>query len=427
MLPADGENRAPTATDDTYTVIAGGDIQLLDVLCNDSDPDGDPLSIADVDAGSEAVAIDPSGAISFEPPLTLAGGGTTETVSFAYEVADGRGGTDRALVTVQVVESDVPIAPIAVDDIAGPFSRGQGVADRTCSPTTPIPTGASPTSPSRSDDPLLPDRRRRHPDDRRPAGHGPPRVHDHRRRRAGRRRPRSPSSSSTTSHRSSTRSPPRPSSRPPSTFRSPRQATDADDDALTFACCDGVSGGTVDVLESSTGVMNVRFTPDPGFVGVGSFSYLADDQNGHNVAGVVEITVRAARQHRADRHRRRPPRPRPAWRRRSRSTSSSTDPDLTVGDELSFEIDARRRAGRALGRHDGRDAADRRRRAHLRHRLHGDRLAPASSASAKVTVTVTEPNVPAPTAVADQARTTQGVGVVDPRARQRHRSARSRA
>ena len=27
------------------------------------------------------------------------------------------------------------------------------------------------------------------------------------------------------------------------------QATDADGDALTFACCDGVRGGTVDVVD----------------------------------------------------------------------------------------------------------------------------------------------------------------------------------
>ena len=155
MLPADGENRAPTATDDTYTVIAGGDIQLLDVLNNDSDPDGDPLSIADVDSGSEAVAIDPSGAISFEPPLALAGAGTTETVSFAYEVADGRGGTDRALVTVQIVESDVPIAPIAVDDIAGPFSRGQGVAVNVLANDSD-PDGRVADLTITSDDPLLP-------------------------------------------------------------------------------------------------------------------------------------------------------------------------------------------------------------------------------------------------------------------------------
>ena len=74
VLPADGENRAPTATNDTYTVIAGSDIQLFDVLANDSDPDGDPLSVVKVDAGSTTpIAIDPSGAVSFEPPLTLGG------------------------------------------------------------------------------------------------------------------------------------------------------------------------------------------------------------------------------------------------------------------------------------------------------------------------------------------------------------------
>ncbi len=190
VLPADGENRAPTATDDTYTVIAGGDIQLLDVLSNDSDPDGDPLSIADVDAGSDSrghrsVRCDQLRAAAHarrrRPP---------QTVSFAYEVADGRGGTDRALVTVEVVESDVPIAPIAVDDIAGPFSRGQGVARSNVLANDSDPDGrvADLTVTQRRSPP--PDRRRRHRDDRRPAGHRPPRVHDHRRRRAGRRRPR---------------------------------------------------------------------------------------------------------------------------------------------------------------------------------------------------------------------------------------------
>ena len=117
------------------------------MLANDSDPDGDPLSIADVDAGSDAVAIDPSGAVSFEPPLTLTGA-AQQTVSFAYEIGDGRGGTDRALVTVEVVESSVPIAPIAIDDIAGPVLPRAEPHRSTSSPTTPIRTAGSPTSPS---------------------------------------------------------------------------------------------------------------------------------------------------------------------------------------------------------------------------------------------------------------------------------------
>ena len=76
-------------------------------------------------------------------------------MSFAYEVADGRGGTDRALVTVQVVESDVPIAPIAVDDIAGPFSRGQGVAVNVLANDSD-PDGRVADLTVTSDDPLLP-------------------------------------------------------------------------------------------------------------------------------------------------------------------------------------------------------------------------------------------------------------------------------
>ena len=69
------------------------------------------------------------------------------------------------------------------------------------------------------------------------------------------------------------------------------QATDADADPLTFVCCEGVRGGTVAVVDSAKDVLNVEFTPDAGFAGVGGFSYVADDQNGHSVAGSVEITV----------------------------------------------------------------------------------------------------------------------------------------
>ena len=182
VLPADGENRAPTATDDTYTVIAGGDIQLLDVLGNDSDPDGDPLSIADVDSGSDAVAIDRAGAISFEPPLALAGAGTTETVSFAYEVADGRGGTDRALVTVQIVESDVPHRADRGRRHRRPVlprpGRDRERARQRLRSRRPRrrPHDHQRRSPAA-------DRRRRHVERRRGRRHDPPRVHDHRRRR----------------------------------------------------------------------------------------------------------------------------------------------------------------------------------------------------------------------------------------------------
>ena len=180
VLPADGENRAPTATNDTFTVIAGSDIQLFDVLANDSDPDGDPLSIADVDAGSEGVAIDPSGAISFEPPLTLSGA-AQQTVSIAYEIGDGRGGTDRALVTVEIVESSVPIAPIAIDDIAGPVPRAEPHAQRPRQRLRSRRPGRRPDRRERLDPAA--DRARRHADHHRSPGHHPPRVHDHRPRR----------------------------------------------------------------------------------------------------------------------------------------------------------------------------------------------------------------------------------------------------
>ncbi len=410
VLPADGENRAPTATDDTYTVIAGGDIQLLDVLNNDSDPDGDPLSIADVDSGSDAVAIDPAGAISFEPPLALAGAGTTETVSFAYEVADGRGGTDRALVTIQIVESDVPIAPIAVDDIAGPFSRGQGVAVNVLANDSD-PDGRVADLTITSDDPLLPiaadgTLNVAAADDTIRLGYTITDVDG------------LTATAEVTVIILDNVAPVVAPLAAETEFQTAidlplaSQATDADNDELTFACCEGTRGGTVDVLESSAGVLNVRFTPDPGFVGIGSFSYLADDQNGHNVAGVAEITVRP------------PANTAPTATDGTAQAEAGvatpialdqfvTDPDLTVGDVLSFDVDG---GGAPVERSGGTavvtppiDAAGR--TYDIGYTVTDSA---GASASAKVTVTVTEPNVPAPTAVADQARTTQGVGVSIP-------------
>ena len=103
-------------------------------------------------------------------------------------------------------------------------------------------------------------------------------------------------------------------------------------------CCEGVRGGTVAVVDSAKDVLNVEFTPDAGFAGVGGFSYVADDQNGHSVAGSVEITVQP------------PANTAPtavdgtAEAEAGVTTPISlaqfvTDPDLVVGDQLTFEID----------------------------------------------------------------------------------------
>ncbi len=181
VLPADGENRPPTATNDTYTVIAGSDVVVVDVLANDSDPDGDPLSITTVDSGSDAVRLDDAGDIRFEPPRDL-DRPHPKHVSFTYGIADGRGGSDSALATVTVVETPTPLAPIAIDDLVGPVAVG-GSATVDVLANDSDPDGRVRRADGGRHRSRVPGPADRHRHAHRPPGDDPARLHDHRSRR----------------------------------------------------------------------------------------------------------------------------------------------------------------------------------------------------------------------------------------------------
>ena len=406
VLPADGVNRAPTATNDTYSMIAGSDVQVLDVLVNDSDPDGDPITITAVDASSDAVAIDPQGAVVFEPPTDLAGAASVD-VSFTYDIADGRGGADSALVTIEVVESTVPISPIAVDDIAGPAPRGVPVTvDVLANDSDPDGRVADLTV--RSTDPLLPIT----PDGLLTIADPQETV---RVRYTLTDVSGLESSAQVTLIVLDNVAPGVATLRVTTPFETAIplalavQATDRDNDDLTFSCCAGVRGGSVTVVESSSNVMDVEFVPDPGFAGVGGFSYLADDQEGHTVSGAVEVTVQP------------PANTAPVATDGTLEAEAGVptpvalagfveDPDLLTGDVLSFELDAR---GAPVERSGDTAIVTPPINAAGSTYTIGYTVTDTQGATsaATVTVTVTEPNVPAPTAVADRASTSQGTGV----------------
>ncbi|MGF1523393.1 MAG: Ig-like domain-containing protein [Leptolyngbyaceae cyanobacterium] len=102
-------NDAPVAADDTAET-AEEAIAEIAVLANDTDVDGDALSIDSVgDAANGSVNIDGSN-IFYSPDTGFSG-----TDSFTYVVSDGNGGTDEATVTVTVA-ADPNVAPIAADD-----------------------------------------------------------------------------------------------------------------------------------------------------------------------------------------------------------------------------------------------------------------------------------------------------------------------
>ena len=90
------------------------------LLANDTDADGDTLTISAVDATSAnggAVSINAEGDVVYDPTsaamIQALNDGETLEDSFVYTVSDGEGGTDTATVTVVVGGLDEPAGPEA--------------------------------------------------------------------------------------------------------------------------------------------------------------------------------------------------------------------------------------------------------------------------------------------------------------------------
>ena len=75
----------------------------MDVLANDADPDGDPLTVTAVGTAGHGTATVVGASVVYTPAPGFAG-----TDTFAYTIDDGRGGTATATVTVTVRPSPPP-------------------------------------------------------------------------------------------------------------------------------------------------------------------------------------------------------------------------------------------------------------------------------------------------------------------------------
>ncbi|MBT2991250.1 MAG: cadherin-like domain-containing protein, partial [Candidatus Thiodiazotropha sp. (ex Ctena orbiculata)] len=121
----------PVAADDTIGTDEDTPV-TVDVLPNDSDPDGDTLTVTSVTQGTNgAVTIDPvSGNPVYTPNPDFNG-----TDTFTYTIDDGNGGTDTASVTVTVnAVNDLPeITPATA--IVSEEGLINGLPDSSGSPT----------------------------------------------------------------------------------------------------------------------------------------------------------------------------------------------------------------------------------------------------------------------------------------------------
>src|SRR5829696_2329942 len=294
VMPLRGENREPEAFDDRGEVIAGSAPLVLDVLGNDSDPDGDRILVTRVGApaaGSMTID-DVGGGVVFTPPETGTPDGSPLELTVPYAIADGRGGIAEATITLSVITATEPIAPVAVDDRRGPLSAGETIEvellandlDPDGNPADLVVNSADPAL-ARVEGGIL----------TYTAGETSTRhrytVTD-------------PDGLSATAELSVVVVPNRAPVVTPVAVETAGGApveidvaaaagvTDPDGDALAFACCDSTVGGTTNLVATGTEGLVVNFTPDDGFSGPASFTYNVDDgKPGHVVSGAVVVDV----------------------------------------------------------------------------------------------------------------------------------------
>lgn len=293
VMPAPTQNQPPQAVDDIgFEAVAGGAAINIPVTANDSDPEGDVLSVVEVSApqvGSVSLSSQLGSVVYVPPPSGL---GFSET-RFTYTITDGAGNTASANVQVLIVEApddqDDPVPPEAIDDVIGPVREGDEVVVSVLD------------------------------NDRDPDGS----VSELRVSAAGGvevvgSRVRIVAPDSTTEYRYTITDPDgladtatitvlvTPNSSPvtvpievstnyetPITVDLAPGASDPDGDTIEFSCCQSVQRGRADVLSAGVGGGRVEFRPDDGFSGVASFAYQVDDREGHQVTGLVRITVRS--------------------------------------------------------------------------------------------------------------------------------------
>ena len=108
------DNNPPEAVDDIFDLQQDSSDNVLNVLANDSDPDGDSLNIIDISTPSNGSAVINGNEIIYTPAV-----GFTGTDSFSYMIDDGFGGQQSAQVNISIAATPPPNqAPAAADDSA---------------------------------------------------------------------------------------------------------------------------------------------------------------------------------------------------------------------------------------------------------------------------------------------------------------------
>src|SRR5207244_162575 len=118
-VTAGGPNDPPVAVNDFTNTVE--DVAVtIQPLVNDSDPDGDPLTITTVSPTNGTASI--AGAnVVFLPATNFNG-----TATIGYTISDGNGGSASALISVTVTAGGPNDPPVAVNDDTKTGEGGTG-------------------------------------------------------------------------------------------------------------------------------------------------------------------------------------------------------------------------------------------------------------------------------------------------------------
>ncbi|MGC5616482.1 Ig-like domain-containing protein [Georgenia sp. Z1491] len=120
VVPPPMSNSRPQAQDDSVQVRPGRTVDV-DVLSNDTDPDGDPLYLADdPDGGPFDDVPELSPQATEQQRVRVSTPADPATFSLIYRVSDRRGGLDSGVATIDVTPDAPLLPPLARDDLVAP-------------------------------------------------------------------------------------------------------------------------------------------------------------------------------------------------------------------------------------------------------------------------------------------------------------------
>lgn len=108
-------NTAPVATSDTATTTAGTAV-TINVLANDTDVDGNPLTIASFSQGKNGIVTKSGNNLIYTPKSGYSG-----TDTFTYRIMDGHGGESTGTVNITIDTPPVVVQPL-VPEITKTFN-----------------------------------------------------------------------------------------------------------------------------------------------------------------------------------------------------------------------------------------------------------------------------------------------------------------